>query len=148
MPAFAFDQNDGKIASAKGKTLLDASRHGYLNPAARNTLPLAEHPHGSGAVVYLKDASAHRAEGIGYSPCDRDLPASESAWVAVNLLYAFARGTSRKQHCRETNQQHRKQFEASARHTHSPKNVEIKRNKNKPELRLEVVGILARQLST
>jgi hypothetical protein len=56
MPAFGFNENDGEIAPAEGKPLLDASRHRYLDTAAWNTVSLAEHPHGSGTVVYLKDA--------------------------------------------------------------------------------------------
>ena len=105
LAAFAFDQNDGEVAPAEGEPLLDVSGHRYLDTNARNTLPLAEHPHGSSTVVYLKDTRTHRSVGIGYTPCDRDLPACESAWVAINLLYALSTGTSRKQQRRETNEQ-------------------------------------------
>lgn len=117
MAAFAFDQNDGEVASSEREPLLHASRHRYLHTAARNTMPLAKNPHGSGAVVDLKDTRPHGSVGIGYPACDSDLPAGKSAWVAVNLFYALTRGAPGKQNRRQTHQQHGEQFEASARHT-------------------------------
>jgi hypothetical protein len=98
MPAFAVDQNDGEIMPAESEPLLDASRNCDLHTAAWNTLSLAEHPHGSGTVVYLKNTRAHRSIGIGYTPCDSDLSSGESARVAVNLGYPFARRASRQQY--------------------------------------------------
>jgi hypothetical protein len=94
---FVFDQNNGEITATESETLLYASRNRHLRTAARNSLPLAEHPHSASAVVDLKDASAHRSVRIRYPPCNGDLSSGESARVTVNLGYAFARRTSRQQ---------------------------------------------------
>jgi hypothetical protein len=47
MPAFVLYQNDGEIAAAESKPLLDAPRNGYLHTTARNALSLTEHPYGA-----------------------------------------------------------------------------------------------------
>jgi hypothetical protein len=93
--ALALAQDGGEIAASEGEALLDASGDRQFGAVARDAISFAEDPHGSGAIIDLKDSGSQRSKGIGNVSGDGDIFAGEPGWILVNLGNALAPRASR-----------------------------------------------------
>jgi len=95
--ALGFAEDGGEVAAGEGEALLDVSGDREVGAAAGDAEFLTEDPHGSGAVVDLKDSRSQGAEGIGDASGDGDFFSGEAGWILINLGYALARWASGQQ---------------------------------------------------
>ena len=101
VPTFRFDQDGREVASTQRKSLLHVAADGHFGAVTWNPIAFTKHPHGSRAIVNLKDAAPERSKGIDDMPGDRDLLAREPAGVAIDLLDALVRRASGQEQAAE-----------------------------------------------
>jgi len=81
---FCFAQNRGKASAAKTEALFNAASRGHSGAIAGNPVVLAENPHGTGAVVNLKDAAAESPKRTADPTGDGNFFSSVPARITVN----------------------------------------------------------------
>ncbi len=109
MPPLSLMKHGSEIVSAECKALLHPSRHGQFRTRPRNSVVVAEHPHGARSVIDLENARSHCSISVNHASRDGNLTPRESSGIAINFGNAFPRGTSRKQQRSHHNCRHRKQ---------------------------------------
>jgi hypothetical protein len=132
MSTLCLEQNRGEISSPEREPLLDNSGDRHLRAATGNAVAFAEDPHGSGAIVNLKNTSSRGPKGIGNPSRDRDLFAGKSGRILVDLGNALAPRTSRHEETCHAYQHYAKESGTHSRHTILPRQLNTKVANCKP----------------
>jgi len=91
VPALRFPKDGCEASAAEAKALFDATGGGDSSAIARHSEALAENPHGTSAIINLKDAAPKRSKRTGDSSGDGHFLARKSARITVDVGDACAR---------------------------------------------------------